>query len=574
MLVITFGSVRAETKGPVLGASKTSIGTAYLVSIGVNTSQGALICNYCLQDAEAMINRFRTDTTATVRGLRNILGLDEFSLEAYNHSGAEASLKSLSNTFNMIAAKAQKNDLIVVYYAGISMFEFGEEGFNRLENHFYLKKDSATGISEYFTIAQLKIWLDRIAAQNMMMISDAGPTDSYISDFLENLTTIKSDWKLIDQKNRFFIFPESNGMDDYKNKRGYFSQTITMLPAPYSIADLTNENYRRYIENQCYQVAMTLCGNRIDISANRVWFPNVFSEKEFLKKYGTLFEPDGDISRGGTIDEIEEESVKPQTDGKPRSRALLIGIDRYDYWNGLNNPVLDAASVAELLHNRYGFDTTILRNPTYEEIVLEIIKLSREDLSGPADQLLIFFAGHGYFDDFSGSGFLVAKDSKPPKNNPTCTGYIPHNYLINILNNLPCPHITLIVDACYSGSIQKDVKINEEECFMDIPIKWDNLYEGITSMDFINRSMSCPTRRYLTSGGKGYKVPDGYKGKHSPFAGQLIEILKKVDDSEGLITFTEVNSKMQKVINPQPRYGRFGKDAETSEFLFLKKKTP
>src|SRR5713101_5179481 len=50
---------------------------------------------------------------------------------------------------------------------------------------------------------------------------------------------------------------------------------------------------------------------------------------------------------------------------KPHFYALLFGTDKYDNWNALANPVLDARTIGDVLKNVYGFEVQLFENPTY-----------------------------------------------------------------------------------------------------------------------------------------------------------------------------------------------------------------
>jgi hypothetical protein len=64
---------------------------------------------------------------------------------------------------------------------------------------------------------------------------------------------------------------------------------------------------------------------------------------------------------------------------------------------------------------------------------------------------LIFFAGHGQYDESFGEGYVVAKNSM--KNDLSKTTYISHNRLRGVINNIPCNHILLTMDVCFGGTL-------------------------------------------------------------------------------------------------------------------------
>lgn len=235
--------------------------------------------------------------------------------------------------------------------------------------------------------------------------------------------------------------------------------------------------------------------------------------------------------------------------------ALIFATDKYDHWDDLVNPVHDAHSIATELEQRYGFETEIVENPTVEE-VWEKIRQYNERKFKPQDQLFIFFAGHGHFDDTFGEGYVVARNSLA--NDKSKTTYISHNRLRAIVNNIPCEHIFLAMDVCFGGTF--DPVLAKSRSAM--------AFEA-TNEELIVRKLGSKTRKYLTSGGKEY-VSDGIPGSHSPFAAKLIESFKTNGGDDRILTIAELRANLEK-LKQLPRFGSFGDDESTSDFIFIHK---
>lgn len=244
---------------------------------------------------------------------------------------------------------------------------------------------------------------------------------------------------------------------------------------------------------------------------------------------------------------------------KGKDFALLIGVDVYDNWPRLNNPVRDVHAIAEALRDYYGFETEVVENPTKKELRDAILRYKREKKYADDDQLLIFFAGHGAFLEEWQRGHIVAKDSKPIKDDDTGDSYLSHQWLKDTIDLINCKHIFLILDSCFSGTID-DVVARRGG---------DNEYSDAANPAFIERNMRYPTRKYLTSGGKEY-VPDGRPGQHSPFTRKLLDALRKGGGQDGILSFTGILSYMERV-TPEPRHNGWGKDEPGSNFLFIAK---
>lgn len=238
--------------------------------------------------------------------------------------------------------------------------------------------------------------------------------------------------------------------------------------------------------------------------------------------------------------------------------ALIFATDQYDNWSDLVNPIFDSRAIASELEKTYGFTTDIVENPTQDDILKKLREYGEKQYK-PLDQLLIFFAGHGTYDQTFGEGYVVTKESI--LNDVGKTSYLSHNRLRSIINNIPAEHIFLVMDVCFGGTF--------DEALASARGAEDEVYQQQNTNEFIARKLTQRTRRYLTSGGKTY-VSDGIAGKHSPFAKSFIEAMQSQGGKDGILTVSEVFGFVEKLKNP-PRLGDFGSNLPGSDFLFVRK---
>lgn len=194
------------------------------------------------------------------------------------------------------------------------------------------------------------------------------------------------------------------------------------------------------------------------------------------------------------------ESTRPASTGTSRGKnyLLLIGVNEYSYWNRLHNAVKDCRDLASILTAYYQFDATnvitLFNDEATRENILETFESLQEKLTTD-DNLLIYYAGHGYYDDQASLGYWVPVNARLNKIPDFIRNSTIHDYLrtINSKNTL------LIADACYAGSLFANSRgvINENN-----PSRW-----AFTSGDI-------------------EKVWDGQPGQNSPFARYLIRILR------------------------------------------------
>lgn len=258
----------------------------------------------------------------------------------------------------------------------------------------------------------------------------------------------------------------------------------------------------------------------------------------------------GVITTESRVVNVKEAVIAQRTD-----YALIIATNEYDEWDDLINPVFDATTIGDELKENYGYKVDMVLNPTKSELLRKLREYNSMNFL-PNDQLFIFIAGHGKFDDLIKDGYLVCKDSK--KVDETHESYLPFSYLRTAIDNNPSRHVFLVMDACFGGTFDQAIAKRGGD---------DNMYTEITQDEYINKKLKYKTRLYLTSGAKEY-VPDGRAGKHSPFASKLIESLRGYGGKNKVLTSQQVFWYVERV-RPEPRFGTFGDNEPGSEFVFV-----
>lgn len=131
--------------------------------------------------------------------------------------------------------------------------------------------------------------------------------------------------------------------------------------------------------------------------------------------------------------------------------ALLIGIDTYEdsQLKDLNRPVADMESLQAVLTELYDFNAShivALKNPTRALILGEFDKLTTS--IAPADNLLIFYAGHGVYNAQLKQGYWLPADARKVNR----ADWLANSTVREYINGINARHVLLISDACYSGS--------------------------------------------------------------------------------------------------------------------------
>lgn len=239
-----------------------------------------------------------------------------------------------------------------------------------------------------------------------------------------------------------------------------------------------------------------------------------------------------------------------------KNYALLFATNEYENLSDLTNPIFDANAISKELEQSYSFLISLVVNPTRAGILRKLREYATKSYNDN-DQLFIFIAGHGVYDDIFSEGYLVTKDSKA--NDEIKESYLSHSNLRTIVNHIPCKHIFLMLDVCFGGTFDPLIASRGQ----------DPLYSNIDKQKYIKRKLQYKTRRYITSGGKEY-VPDGRPGHHSPFVRRFLDALRSYGGEDGVLTLGEIVTYVEKVL-PEPRAGEFGSNEPGSDFLFIAK---
>lgn len=236
--------------------------------------------------------------------------------------------------------------------------------------------------------------------------------------------------------------------------------------------------------------------------------------------------------------------------------ALIIGIDAYSGdWKPLKNAVNDARAVEQQLRKNYEFQTirTLYNEKATRTNILKEYEWLMANLK-ETDNLLIFYSGHGDYNESLQRGYWVPVDAT----SSSVSGLISNSDIQSFLAGIKSKHTFLIADACFSGDIFRGKTLT-------IP------YEN--SFKYYNQIYTKPSRTALTSGGIE-PVMDGGKEGHSVFSYYLLKSLSNNDnmffDASQLYNDIKVaiinNSNQTPGFNPIVNTGDEG-----GQFIFIKK---
>ena len=271
---------------------------------------------------------------------------------------------------------------------------------------------------------------------------------------------------------------------------------IGKVVAPAGLLSLTvNDQQRQVDSNGMFRVPISLESALVPVKAVAVDKQGEHTEVEFQL-----------TSRNGA------EPAAPPRESIARSEfgsyhALVIGNQTYSAWPALGTPESDAREVASILKQKYGFKTAVLLNATRYDI-LQALNNLRKELTDDSN-LLIYYAGHGHWDEKILRGYWVPVDGDVDSN----VNWISTVAVTDMLSAIPARHVLVVADSCYSGALTRSsIAHLDAEGSDKARTHWLRLMSQKRS------------RTVLTAGGL-QPVLDSGGGRHSVFAKAFIDAL-------------------------------------------------
>lgn len=232
-----------------------------------------------------------------------------------------------------------------------------------------------------------------------------------------------------------------------------------------------------------------------------------------------------------------------------RYHALVIGNNSYRDLPKLRTAATDAKALSDALAKEYGFSVRTIIDGTRAHIV-DALDSYRETLR-EKDNLLIYYAGHGWLDEDSGRGYWLPVDAQKNRR----TNWIENTTIADTLKTLRAKHVIVIADSCYSGTLMRDTNVT------------------LRTADYWQKMAEKRTRVAMTSGGLE-PVADGAGGAHSPFAKAMIEALQANESVlDGNQLFAAIRRPVMLNANQTPQYADVREAGhEGGDFLFVRRR--
>jgi len=171
------------------------------------------------------------------------------------------------------------------------------------------------------------------------------------------------------------------------------------------------------------------------------------------------------IDERGTVKEqpmpldltVAEAAPAAGGDRRREGRKVALMFANTDYRQeaipDLGTPAKDAALIGQTLRSRFGFETTVIANATKQQMVRALWRMHSE--LGEQDQLVIYYAGHGYEVEKTATGYWLPVDATTD----SARNWLSTKDVARLLARIPARQIMVIADSCYSGAFTKEQKI-------------------------------------------------------------------------------------------------------------------
>ncbi|MTI41214.1 caspase family protein [Fulvivirga lutimaris] len=317
---------------------------------------------------------------------------------------------------------------------------------------------------------------------------------------------------------------------------------------PYKVNELDGAIYKFALSVTPFDELMLF----IDFEKGDVYLtptpPIVRQELTASKKANQKISSSDAISRTADDNQLVEKGIIKPTGNY---YALLIGNSDYeDNTLDLDQPDKDIKALKKVLTTQYSFEekNVVLLESADRETIFKTMYKYRTQLTSN-DNLLIFYAGHGYWDERVQQGYWWPTDARP--NNPS--NWLSNSDLKEQIKALNTAHTLLISDACFSGGIFKTRGSTND------------IRSASADIQLLYRM---PSRRAMTSGTKT-TVPD-----NSVFFKYLIKYLLENEDK--YLSSSNLFNKVRKsVLNNSLTVPQEGVIMDTGDeggdFIFIKK---
>jgi len=230
--------------------------------------------------------------------------------------------------------------------------------------------------------------------------------------------------------------------------------------------------------------------------------------------------------------------------------SLVIGNNNYQTLPKLKTAKNDAQVIAGTLKRSYGFNVELLIDATRSDILLALNKLRRKLTK--RDNLLIYYAGHGWLDKEADEGYWLPTDAEEDNT----VNWVTNSYITSTLRAIEAKHVLIVADSCYSGKLGRGLHIRN------------------ISPSYLDRISKKKARSVISSGGLEPVIDSGGEGRHSVFASVFLNVLREnTSVMDGTQLFLKIRRPVMLNADQTPEYSDIRKAGhQGGDFLFVRRK--
>lgn len=488
ILVLIFISNQSFA-GSIIGADTVNVhskfsGRAYVISIGVDKyTDSKFNLLFCQSDADYFLKSLERDTT-----------IKEILKYTVRNDGTKEQLKL---AFSEVTKNANKQDLFIFYYAGMS------------SGKSFKLTNEELDYEEVFALSQ------NIFAERQIYISDASDGKQFGISFkqflkekpLEKIST-KIDRVLLSLNTVSFELQKGTNLKDSLFAGGQLTGGISN--SRMSLTSIFNNlsNSDRFWTEFKYEI--------YEAYKSETKFPDlfIFSEQDYLTEIKK------ELTRSVVINTNDKKTDEKITVKKGETLAIIIGNQNFQNLSRLPNVMNDVTKINLLLNERYKTNTLLLKDISYKTFrdTLNFIKQAYTFEEG--SQILFISASHGLKDNF-GLGYLCFIDTKTDDN--MATSFELQN-LKRVISSFGATNTLMIMDICHSG-----LAFEENNCTSpttpEIPLKSPIFTTSFNQSSPAYKNFLNQTSNFYFGSSRDQEAADGL-GPNSPFATVIISFLE------------------------------------------------
>ncbi|WP_044204260.1 caspase family protein [Flammeovirga sp. OC4] len=235
---------------------------------------------------------------------------------------------------------------------------------------------------------------------------------------------------------------------------------------------------------------------------------------------------------------VIKDKTGSSTNVKGNYYALIIGVQNYTHNSikDLQFPIRDAKLFRDILVSKYSFaseNIVFLQDPNRSQIYKAFNQLRNRITKN--DNLIIFYAGHGFYDDKVKEGYWLPSNAEEGDD----SGWIANSGLRTKIDAIHSKHTLLISDACFGGSIFKPSRSAFSDAGRSIVQSYNKVSrKGMTSgtlktvpdesvfMKYLLKALKENKKKYMTASSLFYSFNEavGNNSYNVPQFGVLFQV--------------------------------------------------